>query len=120
MNCAGPVRVAKTCYRQNRQLLMRTFDRYLIRESIGPFFLPLGVFTFVLAVRPMLEQAESLLAKGVPVQTVAFLLMTLLPQALGITLPMAFLAGLLMAFGRLSGDRDRKSTRLNSSHIPLS
>lgn len=85
---------------------MRILDRYLIRESTGPFFLALGIFTFVLAVRPMLEHAEMLLAKGVPVPTVLFLLLTLLPQALGITLPMAFLAGLLMAFGRLSGDRE--------------
>src|SRR6187455_3466315 len=85
---------------------MRTLDRYLIRESVGPFFLALGLFTFVLAVRPMLDQAQSLLSKGVPVPTVGFLLLTLLPQALGLTLPMAFLAGLLMAFGRLSGDRE--------------
>lgn len=85
---------------------MRTLDRYLVREFVGPFFLALGVFTFVLAVRPMLERAELLLTKGVPVETVGFLLTLLLPQALGITLPMAFLAGLLMAFGRLSGDRE--------------
>jgi LPS export ABC transporter permease LptG/LPS export ABC transporter permease LptF len=85
---------------------MRTLDRYLIRESVGPFFLALGLFTFVLAVRPMLENAQLLLSKGVPVPTVGFLLMTLLPQALGLTIPMAFLAGLLMAFGRLSGDRE--------------
>src|SRR5690606_14969579 len=37
---------------------------------------------------------------------VGYLLMTLLPQALGITIPMAFLTGLLMALGRLSGDRE--------------
>ena len=73
---------------------------------MAPFLLALGVFTFVLAVRPMLDRAESLLAKGVPVGTVGFLLTLLLPQALGVTLPMAFLAGLLMAFGRLSGDRE--------------
>jgi LPS export ABC transporter permease LptG/LPS export ABC transporter permease LptF len=85
---------------------MRILDRYFVRESIGPFFLSLAVFTFVLAVQPMLNQAEQLLAKGVPLPTVGFLLLTLLPQALGITLPMAFLAGLLMAFGRLSGDRE--------------
>src|SRR6476661_6835251 len=86
--------------------MMRTLDRYLIRESIGPFLLALGLFTFVLAVRPVLDVAEGLLAKGVPIGTVGFLLLTLLPQALGITLPMAFLAGMLMAFGRLSGDRE--------------
>src|SRR5437763_1798472 len=85
---------------------MRTLDRYLIRETVGPFSLALSLFTFVLAVRPVLDNAQQLLSKGVPVPTVGFLLLTLLPQALGLTLPMAFLAGLLMAFGRLSGDRE--------------
>src|SRR5262245_61723732 len=85
---------------------MRVLDRYLIRETIAPFFLALAVYTFVLAVDPMLTRAEGLLAKGVPVQTVGFLLMTLLPQALGVTIPMAYLTGLLMALGRMSGDRE--------------
>lgn len=85
---------------------MKLLDRYVIRETITPFLLALGVFTFVLAVNPMLDEAKNLLAKGVPVGTVGFLLLTLLPQALGVTLPMAFLTGLLMALGRLSGDRE--------------
>ena len=85
---------------------MRVLDRYLIRETIAPFFLALAVYTFVLAVDPMLTRAEGLLAKGVPVQTVGFLLLTLLPQALGVTIPMAYLTGLLMALGRMSGDRE--------------
>ncbi len=31
---------------------------------------------------------------------------TLVPQALGLTIPMAFLVAILVAFGRLSGDRE--------------
>jgi len=85
---------------------MRVLDRYIIREAIPPFLLALAVYTFVLAVDPMLQRAQMLLAKGVPLQTVGFLLLTLLPQALGITIPMAFLTGLLMALGRMSGDRE--------------
>jgi LPS export ABC transporter permease LptG/LPS export ABC transporter permease LptF len=81
-------------------------DRYIIRETVIPFLLALAVYTFVLAVDPMLQKAQMLLAKGVPLQTVGFLLLTLLPQALGITIPMAFLTGLLMALGRMSGDRE--------------
>ena len=84
---------------------MKTLDRYLVRESLPPFFLALGLFTFLLAVRPMLE-SPALLAKGVALPTVGFLLMSLLPQSLGVTIPMALLAGLLMALGRLSADRE--------------
>lgn len=85
---------------------MKTIDRYLIREILPPFLLALGLFTFLLAINPMLEYAQQLLAKGVELPTVAFLLLTLLPQALGLTIPMALLAGLLMGLGRLSGDRE--------------
>ena len=85
---------------------MRILDRYLIRETIGPFCLALGLFTFLLAVTPMLPVATGLLSKGVSIPMVGFLLMLLLPQSLAVTIPMAFLAGLLMALGRLSGDRE--------------
>ena len=85
---------------------MKVLDRYLIRETIAPFLLALAVYTFVLAVDPMLSQAQLLLSKGVPIPTVAFMLATLLPQALGVTIPMAFLTGLLIALGRMSGDRE--------------
>ena len=85
---------------------MRILDRYIVRETIAPFLMALAVFTFLLAVNPVMEQAENLLAKSVPPGTIAVLLAYLIPQALGITIPMALLAGLLMAFGRLSADRE--------------
>jgi LPS export ABC transporter permease LptG/LPS export ABC transporter permease LptF len=85
---------------------MALLDRYVIRESIAPSLLALAVFTFVFAVNPMLDKASDLLAKNVPLHTVGFLLVLLLPQALGITIPMAFLTGVLIALGRLSGDRE--------------
>jgi LPS export ABC transporter permease LptG/LPS export ABC transporter permease LptF len=95
-------------YRQTPETphLMRTLDRYLLRELLAPFFLALSVFTFILAVQPMLEKSRELLSKGVDPPTVAVLIVTLIPQALGLTIPMAVLAGLLMALGKLSGDRE--------------
>ena len=47
-----------------------------------------------------------MIAKGVPWLTVAQVMGTLLPQALGLTIPMALLVALLVALGRLSGDRE--------------
>lgn len=86
--------------------MLNTLDRYVIRETLPPFCLALCLFTFVVAVQPMLLQSQELLAKGVPIPTVALLLGLLLPSGLGVTIPMAFLSGLLMALGRLSGDRE--------------
>src|SRR4029450_2831436 len=82
------------CYRLDSTV--STLDRYLIRQTIAPFFLALGIFTFVLAVLPMLDTAKLLLAKGVSLPTVGLLLLTLLPSALSLTIPMSFLTGVLM------------------------
>ncbi|HSL21547.1 MAG TPA: LptF/LptG family permease [Vicinamibacterales bacterium] len=90
--------------------MFRTLDRYLLREILAPFALALIVFTFILQIPPIMEQAESLIAKGVPWLTVGHLLLLLLPQALGLTIPMALLVGLLIAFGRLSADREMVAT----------
>ena len=86
--------------------MLRILDRYVIRETLLPTMLALLVFTFLLQLRPVMEVAEKLLAKGVPGATIGHILFTLLPQALGITIPMAVLVGLLVALGRLSADRE--------------
>ncbi|MGE5835933.1 MAG: LptF/LptG family permease, partial [Acidobacteriota bacterium] len=85
---------------------MRTIDRYLIRQIMPPFFLALSVCTFILLMGPMLEKAELLLSKGVPIPTVGFLLLTLVPQGLGVAIPIAALAGILIGLGRMSADRE--------------
>jgi LPS export ABC transporter permease LptG/LPS export ABC transporter permease LptF len=86
--------------------MFRTFDRYVVRETFVPFALALLVFTFVLQIPPVMDVAEKLIAKGVDSRTIGRIMLTLLPQALGITIPMAVLVGLLVALGRLSGDRE--------------
>lgn len=91
-------------YRGHRR--MRTLDRYVIRETVMPFLLALAVLTFLFAISPMMDRAQLLLTAGAPARTIVYLLINLLPQALGITLPMALLIGLLMALGRLSADRE--------------
>jgi LPS export ABC transporter permease LptG/LPS export ABC transporter permease LptF len=86
--------------------MLRIIDRYVAREVLVPFVLGLLVFTFILQIPPVIEVAEKLIAKGVDWRTIGRIMVTLLPQALGITIPMAVLVGLLVALGRLSGDRE--------------
>ena len=50
--------------------------------------------------------AEQMIAKGVPGGTILRLTVTLLPQALALTIPMSLLIGLLVGLGRLSADRE--------------
>jgi LPS export ABC transporter permease LptG/LPS export ABC transporter permease LptF len=86
--------------------MFRILDRYIIRELLLPFLIGLLVFTFLLLIQPLAEQGERLIAKGVSWQLVARVLLTLIPQALAVTIPIALLIGLLIAFGRLSADRE--------------
>src|SRR5258708_16979118 len=85
---------------------LRILARYIIREIALPFLLALVVLTFVLEIPPILGQGEELISKGVEWSIVLRVLLTLLPQALTLTIPMAVLLGILVAFGRLSGDRE--------------
>src|SRR4051812_7033092 len=86
--------------------MLRTIDRYLIRETIPPFLLSLVIFTFLLEVPPVMRDLEMLVAKGVSWQVAGRIVLTLIPQALGLTIPMALLTGLLIGLGRLSSDRE--------------
>ncbi len=86
--------------------MLKTIDRYVIREVVPPFLLSLLIFTFVLELPPVMQQLEQLLAKGVPWPTVGRIILLLSPQALGLTIPMALLVGLLIGLGRLSTDRE--------------
>jgi LPS export ABC transporter permease LptG/LPS export ABC transporter permease LptF len=84
----------------------RIIDRYVIREVIPPFLLAMLVFTFVLIIPFIIEIAEEMIAKGVPGMTILKITVTLLPQALALTIPMSLLIGLLVGLGRLSADRE--------------
>jgi LPS export ABC transporter permease LptG/LPS export ABC transporter permease LptF len=83
-----------------------TLDRYVFKEILSPFFLALLIFTFLLVLPPVMNYLENLLAKGVTWGLAIRILWTLLPQALGLTIPMAVLVGILIGLGRMSGDRE--------------
>ena len=85
---------------------MRIIDRYVIREVLWPFVIGLVIFTFMLIIPDLIERAETFIAKGVPVMVVLRVMATLLPSVMALTIPMSLLLGLLVAFGRLSADRE--------------
>jgi LPS export ABC transporter permease LptG len=68
--------------------MLRTLDRYVIREALVPSILALLVFTFILQIPPVMDVAEKLIAKGVDTRTIGRIMLT------------------LVALGRLSGDRE--------------
>jgi LPS export ABC transporter permease LptG/LPS export ABC transporter permease LptF len=85
---------------------MRILDRYVLRQLAWPFTLGLLVFTFLLIVPELMRYAEEYVSKGVSLWVVTQLVVTLLPYSLALTIPMSLLLALLVAFGRLSADRE--------------
>ena len=85
---------------------MSIIDRYVLRQVLPPMLLALLVFTFVLLIPGLIEHAEAFIAKGVSPTVVATAMLTLVPSALALTIPMSVLVGLLVAFARLSTDRE--------------
>jgi lipopolysaccharide export system permease protein len=86
--------------------VFKILDRYLVREILLPFSLVLIGLTFALEMPPILQQGEKLIEKGVHWPIVIQVLLTLVPQALGVTIPMALLLGILIGLGRVSADRE--------------
>ncbi|MSO57242.1 MAG: YjgP/YjgQ family permease [Acidobacteria bacterium] len=86
--------------------MLRILDRYVLRELIAPFVFALLLLTFALEIPTILQYGETLIAEGVSWGVVLRVLATLLPSALGITIPMALLGAILYGLGRLSGDRE--------------
>ena len=86
--------------------MLRILDRYVLKEILPPFFLSLLIFTFVLTLPPVMRDLERLVAKGVPWDFAVRIIALLIPQALGLTIPMATLTGILIGLGRLSSDRE--------------
>jgi lipopolysaccharide export system permease protein len=82
----------------------KTLRRYLARELALAFLAGLALSTFVLAVMRIMELVDLAFARGVPASRVAALFGYMLPSYLEITLPMAFLLSIVVAFGRLTRD----------------
>jgi LPS export ABC transporter permease LptG/LPS export ABC transporter permease LptF len=85
---------------------MRILDRYVIREVLWPSAIGLVITTFLFIIPVLITVAEELVAKGVPGLVILRLMWHLVPQSLGLTIPMSLLFGLLIGFGRLSADRE--------------
>lgn len=84
----------------------RIISLYIVREIAGIFALSLCIFTLVLLMGRMVKLMEMVVANGVPLFEVIRLITLLLPSFLMLTIPMAFLLAVLLAFGRLSADNE--------------
>jgi LPS export ABC transporter permease LptF/LPS export ABC transporter permease LptG len=81
-------------------------DRYVLREITPPTALGLLLFTFILLLQQITILTGALISRSAPPATIVRVFVYLLPSMLSVTIPMAFLLGVLLAFGRLAADSE--------------
>lgn len=92
--------------------MLKTLDRYILREIFSPFLFGLGAFTILFfSVETLIGVARMISEADVPFDLVLEYLGCRLPQVLIFTLPMATLMACLLAFGRLSGEAELTALR---------
>ncbi len=89
-----------------RSYSLKKLTRYTLKELIAPFFLALFCFTFILLLDEIFKLTKTFVQKGVNPRYLVELLIYILPATLVVTIPMATLVGILLAFGRLSADNE--------------
>jgi len=91
--------------------LRKIVHRYILREIAVPLAFGLCVFTFVLLIARLLRLIELVVNRGVPAWNIAKIFSYILPTFLEVTIPMAMLLAILVAFGRLSADSEMVAMR---------
>src|SRR5436190_7771942 len=104
----GPPEAA--CYDSSVKALaalrLTIIDRYVVREMVPPTALGLLLFTFILLLDTISNLMRILVSRGAELVTVVRAFVYLLPSIFSVTIPMAFLMGVLLAFGRLASDSE--------------
>ncbi|MBV8357289.1 MAG: LPS export ABC transporter permease LptF [Deltaproteobacteria bacterium] len=90
---------------------MKIIDGYVAREILAPFGLGVLLLTFALVTARLLKLTEMVVNHGVTLSVVGSLIGFIMPAFLELTFPMAVLLGVLMGFGRMSGDRELIAAR---------
>jgi LPS export ABC transporter permease LptF/LPS export ABC transporter permease LptG len=92
--------------RMLRALKPSLLDRYIFNEIVPPSLLGLLLFTFILLLQEIAILTGFLVSRSTDLATLGKIFLNLLPHILAITIPMAFLLGLLLAFGRMAAESE--------------
>ncbi|MCK4835255.1 MAG: LptF/LptG family permease [Candidatus Aminicenantes bacterium] len=84
--------------------MIKSFDRYILKEIISPFAIGLLVYTFTLLINQILVLSNVLISRGATTATILKILLYLLPDFLSFTIPMSTLMGVLAGLSRMSTD----------------
>ena len=85
---------------------IRTSDRYLVREMVGPFLLSVFGLVLFIMLSLIINLSELLVDRGVSPLTLARLLVLKLPSLVVLALPVSGLFAMFLGLGRLTHDRE--------------
>ena len=97
--------------------MVRRLDRYVFAEVLAPTFVGFLAYTGFMAVRGLVQFADLVVQSEQPFVEAGLVVALSLPHIVVLTLPVAFLLGLLIGIGRLSADSEL--TALRASGVDL-
>ena len=86
--------------------MLKSFDKYILKEIAAPFGVGLSIYTFTLLINMIFILSHTLISKGATTFTIIKILLYLLPDLLAFTIPMATLMGVLAGMSRMSTDSE--------------
>ncbi|MCB0320015.1 MAG: LptF/LptG family permease [Bdellovibrionales bacterium] len=85
---------------------MKILPRYILSEVLSYFALNIFIFTGLLLTVRILKLTSLIVNKGVSLEQVSLVFLSLIPTFLEIAIPLAALLGVMLTFARLSGDSE--------------
>ncbi|MFP6655263.1 MAG: LptF/LptG family permease, partial [Myxococcota bacterium] len=91
--------------------IARTLFGYLIRETLVYCALAFCLLTLVLLTQNLLRRLDELFLIGMTMQDIRIVIECIFPVALGYSIPLAFLVGIILSIRRLGADGELRALR---------
>ncbi len=86
--------------------MLKTIDRYILKELTFPFFVAVGGFIIFITLNLILQLSDFMIDRSISLLVMVKLLFYKLPELLVLSLPVAVLFSVFLALGRLVHDRE--------------
>ncbi|MBS1271366.1 MAG: hypothetical protein MAGBODY4_00496 [Candidatus Marinimicrobia bacterium] len=90
---------------------MKILYRYILKEHLPPFFIAMGVLTFLFLANFIVKSIDKILGKGLSFWIILEYIFLNLMWILALSIPMAVLVAILMSYGRMSADNEINAMR---------
>lgn len=97
---------------------VRTINRYVLREHLGPLVFAMAALTSLLLLNYIAKQLPHLVGKGLEWTVIAEFVLLSLPFTIAMTLPMAVLVATLHAFSRMAADSEITAFKASGLALP--